>query len=62
MLAKRGLRRVNIGVTVLNPTGSYAKYLHLGFRKEQGEKGEMVGLWVNEEVRRDRRLRILGER
>ncbi|MDE1820703.1 MAG: GNAT family N-acetyltransferase [Euryarchaeota archaeon] len=45
-LASRGERRVEIGVTVQNPTGAYAIYRHLGFHQVTGRKRD-AGLWVN---------------
>ena len=60
-LAKRGVRRVTIGVTVGNPRGAYGMYRHLGFRRALTPAGRMPGLWIHEATRRRLRLAMLGD-
>lgn len=59
-LAKQGFRRVDLGVTVMNPTKAYSLYTRLGFRRDLRAKRD-YGLWVHETARRRLRLTILGE-
>ena len=59
-LAGQGVRRVDIGVTLLNPTKAYSLYTRLGFRRDLKAKRD-YGLWVHEGTRRKLHLAILGE-
>ena len=58
--ARKGFRRVDIGVTLQNPTKAFALYTRLGFRRDLRAKRD-YGLWVHEATRRKLGLTILGE-
>ncbi len=59
-LSDRRIKRVNLSVTVENPTGALELYRSAGFRRVPGP-ARWPGIWVNEAARRRMRLRIRGE-
>ncbi len=59
-LSSRRVKRVDLSVTVENPTGARWLYRRMGFRRALGPP-RWPGLWINETVRRRMGLRISGE-
>jgi len=54
------VKRVDLSVTVENPTGAVGLYRRLGFRRVTGPP-RWPGLWINEAIRRRMGLRMSGE-
>lgn len=59
-LSSRRARRVDLSVTVENPTGARRLYRRLGFRRVPGPP-RWPGLWIYEAMRRRMRLRVRDE-
>lgn len=60
VLASRKVRRVDLSVSVENPTGASTLYRNLGFRRTPGPP-RWPGIWIHERTRRRMLLRIRGE-